>query len=393
MTVGEEWKDRCLKSDNCHIIDGIYYYSDYLNSAVVLKAEPYLRNIIIPETVTFPDNRIIPVERIDYIAFAGTDIESVTIPKTCVYLGQAAFRDCKKLKSVKFNGNLEYINEECFSGCESIETIILPKYVGKITRGCFQGCTCLKEFVLPENVTEIESTMFMGCTNLLRLELQANITKIGYCSFEGCTGLKEIVFGENIVEVGWEAFKNCANLERITIKNNETKLSTLCFYGCTSLHTLVLPSNRFPLEDTCFVGCTKLDEQNLYYHTEFGDDLRRKWKEEVKAEKHRQIKKKWWYPIWTGAQGLFFLALLIPIGLIGFALFSVFAQTFTAIAIIVFVLLAAIGIAIAIFEHFVDGRVSFDYGKIMSNDYIIIAIFVISAIITIWFAVRLLILY
>ena len=124
-------------------------------------------------------------------------------------------------------------------------------------------------------------------------------------------------------------------------------------------------------------------------HTEFGDYLKKKWKEEVKAEKHRRNQKKWWFPIWEGSQLVVLLILLAPIALVGFVLFSVFAQVFSAIAMVV-VSIIILGIIIAaIIEHFSDGSINFDYEKLMGNEFVVIALLVISAIITIAIVMRL----
>lgn len=329
MTVGEEWRERMLKSENCHIVDGIYYYTEYFQYAVVVKAEPYLKSIVIPETIMFPGrNHRIPVERLSYIAFADTDITSVTIPQTVKYLSQSVFENCKNLKSVVFCGDVEWIQEDCFSGCSSLERIVLPQKVEHLSSRCFSGCSSLREFVLPENITEIPCSMFRGCTSLVSLKFPQNIKTIGSWSFEDCTGLKEVNFDKNILNIGNESFKGCTNLEKITISNKETEIDSSAFYGCRSLQIIETPSDDYKLKDSSFIGCVKLDNNTLLEHTEFGDYLKKKWKEEVKAEKHRRNQKKWWFPIWEGSQLVVLLILLAPIALVGFVLFSVLPRSF-----------------------------------------------------------------
>ena len=63
-------------------------------------------------------------------AFAGCDAERVTLSNTLVAIGENAFKDCKSLKEVKFNENIEVIGDYAFDGCTSLETISLPdKYI------------------------------------------------------------------------------------------------------------------------------------------------------------------------------------------------------------------------------------------------------------------------
>ncbi len=63
-------------------------------------------------------------------AFAGCDAESVTLSNALVTIGRNAFKDCKRLKDVKFNDNLEFIGDFAFDGCTSLKAINLPdKYI------------------------------------------------------------------------------------------------------------------------------------------------------------------------------------------------------------------------------------------------------------------------
>ncbi len=63
-------------------------------------------------------------------AFAGCDAESVTLSNTLVTIGDNSFKDCKSLKEVKFNDNIEMVGDYAFDGCTSLETIVLPdKYI------------------------------------------------------------------------------------------------------------------------------------------------------------------------------------------------------------------------------------------------------------------------
>ncbi len=385
MTVGEERRERMLKSENCHIVDGIYYYTERFKYAVVVKAEPYLKSIVIPETITFPgSNKKIPVERLSYMAFAYTDITSVTIPQTVKYLSQSVFACCKSLKSVIFCGDVEWIQEDCFSGCSSLERIVLPQKVEHLSSRCFSGCCSLREFVLPENITEIPCSMFCGCTSLITLKFPQNIKTIDSWSFEGCTGLKEVCFDKNILIIGNESFKGCTNLEKITILNKETEIDPSAFQGCSSLQIIETPSNDYKLKDSSFVGCVKLDKSIPLEHTEYGDYLKKEWKKEVKEEKYRRNQGKWWFPIWKGS---LFVVLFI-LFIIGSLLFSglvMVVVTFVIVYVSLLILVTGIG---ALLESFSGGRIEFDINKIMANGWGIATMTVISAIVTIVIVVR-----
>lgn len=385
MTYGERRLNQMLNSTDCHIIDGIYFYHDHYNkSAIVLKAEASLRNVIIPETISLCNGEIvIPIEELYYCAFAGTDIESVVIPKTVKKLQQCVFRGCKKLKSIKFCGDIEKIEEECFQDCTSIERIILPKYVGSVERACFMGCTSLKEFVLPDNMTSIPCSMFAGCPNLLSLNLPPQIIEIEYNSFSSCDGLKEIVLGENIIKVNWEAFKNCKNLRSLTISNPQMEIGSESFGGCTSLKTIHVPSIEYRLNDSSFIGCTNLDNQVILQHTEYGDYLRKRWKEDLKAEKQRKLREKKWYPIWDGVQTALILLMLVPIAIIGYFLFAIFASSVASIIMVLGFIIILLFLFGFILEKLTGESINFDLQKLLNSKFLIVTVFALGTIIAI----------
>lgn len=60
-------------------------------------------------------------------AFSGCDATSVTLSNQLVTIGENAFKDCAKLKTIKFFDGLEYIGDSAFENCTSLEKIELPE--------------------------------------------------------------------------------------------------------------------------------------------------------------------------------------------------------------------------------------------------------------------------
>ena len=60
-------------------------------------------------------------------AFSGCDATSVTLSNQLVTIGENAFKDCAKLKTIKFFDGLEYIGDSAFENCVSLEKIELPQ--------------------------------------------------------------------------------------------------------------------------------------------------------------------------------------------------------------------------------------------------------------------------
>ena len=60
-------------------------------------------------------------------AFSGCDATWVTLSNKLVSIGENAFKDCEKLKTIRFYDSLEYIGDSAFENCISLEQIQLPQ--------------------------------------------------------------------------------------------------------------------------------------------------------------------------------------------------------------------------------------------------------------------------
>ena len=87
-----------------------------------------------------------------------SSIKYLSLPSTLTYVGAIAFRDCKALEFVDFNGNENDIEFNNY--------------------GHFMGCTALKAVSLPDNVTILNNRIFNGCTNLQAVYLPANLVQM-----------------------------------------------------------------------------------------------------------------------------------------------------------------------------------------------------------------------
>ena len=118
-------------------------------------------------------------------------------------------------------------------------------------------------------------------------------------------------------------------------------------------------------------------------HTEYGDYLKKRWKEDVKSKKNIELRKKKWYPIWFGLQIIGLIIAISPIVLLGLVLFGIFTQAFAAVSIVFSSIILLLLLFFGFLEYFSKGKIKFDFNKILNSEAIVIALFVLSAIITI----------
>ena len=115
-------------------------------------------HISIPENITY----------IDYLAFADSLIQTVSIPHTVLTIGERAFRSCHNLEKVSFRdlSLLNTIDNMAFADCDSLVEMFIPGQVRKIGRYAFKSCSKLASIYIPNSVTYIGHSAFIGCSNL-----------------------------------------------------------------------------------------------------------------------------------------------------------------------------------------------------------------------------------
>ncbi len=104
---------------------------------------------------------------VQYIASTSKNKKSVTIPKTVTvdgvkYKGTSvaknAFKDNKKLTSVKLNANITEIGNNAFAGCTKLKEVAIPKNVTKLGNNIFKGSGVKLVTVKTKKLTESSLT-------------------------------------------------------------------------------------------------------------------------------------------------------------------------------------------------------------------------------------------
>lgn len=134
-------------------------------------------------------------------------LTTLTLPNTVTSIGDAAFANCKWLKSVyqtdlpecskTFAPNncpddrtgIHTIGDMAFSGCGMLETIELSNSLTKIGKRAFEHCTALREILLPEGLTEIPERAFFRCHSLTHVRIPSTVKRIGKEAFAFCNEL------------------------------------------------------------------------------------------------------------------------------------------------------------------------------------------------------------
>lgn len=211
-------------------------------------------------------------------------LKSVTIPNTISEIGENAFEKCTILTNLTISPRTTELNigKEAFknTGISSID--ILNTY--KLGTGVFSYCPNLTTATLAEGITKIEDSTFyqspltnltvpstltnVGVESLAYTKisnsiyesiLEKNIDTIGSGAFAGTDLTGEIVVPSKVTTLGNGVFARCIGITKATIEmNNITKLPDSTFANCTDLTSYDLPDSVVEIGASAFENCTSL---------------------------------------------------------------------------------------------------------------------------------------
>ena len=88
------------------------------------------------EHFTIPSN----ITKINWEAFAFSDLQNIVIPSSVKYIEPQAFESCDDLRHVIFDEGCKIIDTYCFLSCDSLKSIVLPSTLTEIGEGIFSDC-------------------------------------------------------------------------------------------------------------------------------------------------------------------------------------------------------------------------------------------------------------
>ncbi len=237
------------------------------------------------------------VTKINGVAFAGSDIESVTIPNSVKVIGKGAFMECTNLRSVNLSNSVTSIEWYAFGGCTGLEEIhclssepatieedaftdySATLYVPGGAENAYKNDFYWKKFanivetvdkgleftITSEEDATVAVTGYSGNKSTVAIPSHYTIdgktytvTSIGNRAFYDYAGLTSVEISNSVTSIGNQAFLGCTGLTNIEIPNGVTTIGSSAFNGCTGLTSVVIPNSVTSIGGSAFNGCTGL---------------------------------------------------------------------------------------------------------------------------------------
>ena len=193
------------------VVDGVKYGIREREAIVVGHVDPSQLDLIIPAEVNS-----VPVTAIRKEAFMNSNIRTLCLPDTIVYIHDMAVKNCKNLISVS-----EY---ESGKQTHAHHSVI-------ICDCAFEDCVNLQSFDFNSTVKYVSNNAFAGCEKLA--DMHAMLVTVRKNAFQNCYALEELSFGlrarlynQSIEESGVKTLRvynslECPNLLLKHIKQNQ----------------------------------------------------------------------------------------------------------------------------------------------------------------------------
>jgi len=218
------------------------------------------------------------VTRIGEGAFReNSKIKSVSIPETVTDIGKLAFCWCDSLTSVQLPSGLTKIAPWLFCCCNQLMSVTIPSSVSTIGERAFADCGSLANITLPESLTSIGYGVFSNCyfvaDSFINKSTLTSSNKWGatLCDMETSEGLmlkdngvvfcrpwtwiNSVTIPNGVTSIEKNAFMDRSGLTSVTIPYSVTSIGEDAFLRCFGLSSVTIPSSVTKIGNSAFCLC------------------------------------------------------------------------------------------------------------------------------------------
>lgn len=199
-------------------------------------------------------------------AFDGSGITEVYMPDSVETICYDAFRNCSRLRKIRFSENLKYIGDYAFGhldDCTSLTEVILPDSLEYIGDGAFSDNVNLITITEPVNLKYVGGGAF---SNTKWDKTRPTICYIGKVLYNCRSFHNEDEIRKDTVSISPGCFTDIINIPTFTsiaIPDSVQTIGYSAFYGCYALSEVRLPNQLKRIEESTFENCHALSVINF----------------------------------------------------------------------------------------------------------------------------------
>ena len=191
-------------------------------------------------------------------AFAGSGIQSITIPDGTTSINSNEYKECTSLTSITIPASVTSIGEYAFQGCTALESFTIKgdSQLETIGKQAFQNCKALSNIVFEGkcSLTTIGEAAFQNAL-VSSFSIPSTVTKIGNNAFRS-SGIKTVVIPAGLTSIGTYVF-HTSKVESLSFADGFTgplSFGVGVFQGCSSLATIELAEGLTSIGQECFTN-------------------------------------------------------------------------------------------------------------------------------------------
>jgi hypothetical protein len=197
-------------------------------------------------------------------------LEKIVVPalingKKVSTLGESALATLANVKTIIVSGYVTEIQAYAFRDCKKLSTLKLPEYVNVLGAGVFSGCKGFAAIdFLPNSIVEMGERVFENCVNAAKIVIPDSVKKIGGYTFVGCEGMTEVVLSKNLEVIPERMFMGCSMLGKgitnfsITVPASVKKIGAYAFADCNQVVSFNLPEGLEEIGANAFDSCKRV---------------------------------------------------------------------------------------------------------------------------------------
>ncbi len=194
-----------------------------------------------------PYTQKITVKNVTYVLSFDSNDNATNVVLSKFSDKKATSASISKVKYIGKSYNVTEIGDNAFKNNKKLKTVTIGSSVKIIGKAAFSGCTALTTVKSGSKVTEIKASAFSGCKKLKSITLASTLKTIGSSAFTNCKALTKVTLGSKVNSIGSKAFKGCSALKSVTIKTTlltDKNVGKEAFSGINSKATVKVPAKK-----------------------------------------------------------------------------------------------------------------------------------------------------